>query len=325
MGKKTGTPLIRSLFFILASVTYGISLFVYCMQWDIIYSELLFWSMHILSVISIAAVFYLCNDSIKKQWALVLCLLAACMPFIGIILCAIFLFVHPSSVSRRSNETQEVVIAPESRPLPSFNREHRKKIFSEKINIQSCIDVIFSKGNDKRKINVINSFSTPITSFEIMLLKHASRDPSSEVKIAAVATLKKIENPLLEHIQRWSSEAQKNGSDIDALMNMGKSCADYARLGFTDEMNNREYLKRARDAFQKVYELNPDITDVVIELSKVNYDLGEYERALEYITSYLFYVPDNEQAKVLKCEILFKQRRLKQLHEYVSKHYVSCR
>lgn len=150
------------------------------------------------------------------------------------------------------------------------------------------------------------------------MIKQATRDESSEVKIIAASTLKKIEQPLLDDIQKWYKKTELNKSDINAYINLGNTCLKYCQLGISDELNRANFLKRSEEAFQNVLLLNPERTDLFIKISKIFLERFEYDSALEYVNKYLFLYPDDYKGYIYKCEALFQQRKFKQLKEFIN-------
>jgi hypothetical protein len=139
-----------------------------------------------------------------------------------------------------------------------ISQNHQIRIIKEKINLQSFIDIIHGSGNETMKIKFINLLYENISPTSIKMIKQATSDESSEVKIIAVSTLKKIEKPLLETIQKWYKKTNLNSYDEDAFFNLGMTCLKYCQLGIPDELNTANYLRKSEKAFLQVLSINPD-------------------------------------------------------------------
>ena len=290
---------------------------LYCFYLDHKESTFFFWIFHFISIICAFLSFYPNNEKYKNTWIGMVILIALCMPLVGILFILITSF-QSNNKDKINIPVKRDIISGDNKSisLPT-NQNHQTKIIKEKINLQSFIDIIHSKGNETLKIKFLNLLSENISLNSIKMIKQAMRDESSEVKIIAVSTLKKIEKPLLETIQKWYKKTKFNPYDENAWFYLGLACLKYCQVGIPDELNTTNYLKQSEKAFLHVLSTNPERTDAYLKLSEIYFENSEYNRAIENINKYLFFSPNDNKGYILKCEILFQQKKIKQLREFL--------
>ena len=315
MNNKNTNNQLKYLFLILMIIAYIGTLYYFYLDLEKYFFH--FWFCHVMSIVWAFLSFYINRKKYTTTCIIMVIAIALCMPLTGILFILILAF--------QSQDEEKMNMLDKNNPIPKVitsvslpaNQNHQIKIIQEKINLQSFIDILHSKGNETLKIKFINLLYGDISQNSIKLIKQATRDESSEVKIIAVSTLKKIEKPLLETIQKWYKIIKLNSSDEHAYFNLGVSCLEYCQLGIPDELNTANYLKQSEKAFMHVLSINPERTDTYFKLSEIYLATGEYNRALDTINKCLFFSPKDYQGTMLKCEILFQQKKFKQLKDYV--------
>lgn len=300
-------------------LSYGLSLYFFCGSWEQTSQLPFFLIAHIFSVGCTYVLLVTKQAKGKKLLVLGPCLIALCIPLFSILF---LLIVSTKSKIRSSklleDEVEEEILADSRQGSFVADSDHHREIMQEKINLQSFIDIIQSQGNEEEKIKMLTLLSSNHATPEIIeMIKMATLDSSSEVKIIAVSTLKKIENPILENVQTWKKILKNDEENTEAYINLGITCLNYCLLGIPDQTNTAYYLDIAESAYVKALTLEPERTDILIELVRTLIERKKFTAALEHINRFMFIHSDDRKAILYKAEILFQQKEFNKLTAFL--------
>lgn len=186
-----------------------------------------------------------------------------------------------------------------------LSETHLKSALDEKFNIQSFTDIINALGNVELKIKIIDQLSKTQTQWAIDLLKKAQDDLSPEVSYVAATALVNIETPILEDISHWKKLNSLNDQDVTVHIKLASLYWNYCYLGILDETNETFYLSLAEKSYEKALNLQPDKSEILLELGKVYLKLKKTDKAELCINKYIDHHPKDKNGYIWKAEMLY--------------------
>ncbi|MFH1760150.1 MAG: tetratricopeptide repeat protein, partial [bacterium] len=187
--------------------------------------------------------------------------------------------------------------------------KQRKKLFSEKMNLQSFSDIINSRDRTDEKIKALNMLAKMDnhTPDSIDIVVRATNDPSTEVKYIAATTLGKIEKPIISGIQRLTKQLRRKPEDLSTHAQLGYLCINYCNMGILDATHSQFYMDRAIKAYQSVLDIDPHRHEFILAIGKIHLSRKNYKKALLYFNRYIQEEPDDKNGYLFKAEVYFLQ------------------
>ncbi|MBF0431473.1 MAG: hypothetical protein HQK83_09355 [Fibrobacteria bacterium] len=294
-------------------LSYGASVVLVLLPWEQSWYPLYFLVAHLVSIGLGFLVVRSRQTNNSLLWGGKAALLAFCMPLAGVPFFMVIAFTS-HGIHQDSLMEYEEHVAYNVEPDALVPSEIQQEAFlQEKLNIQSFVDVIHSKGQVEEKIRALNTLPSQASPNIVNMVKIAARDKSPEVKFIAASVIKKIEKPMLEEMQFWSEETKAHEGNIDGWVNLGNLYFNYCYLGIPDNVNMAHYTQMAVDAYKKALVLAPERVDLLLAVGKVLVKQQKLEEALGYIERFIEQKPKDSNGHLWKAEVFFQKRDFRAL------------
>ncbi len=299
-----------------AVVAYGVSVGLFVSPWTGMALASFFFLFHLVSVGLAFLATFPAGKSNDRLWGGKAALLAVCMPLAGIPFFITIAFTshgkHQDSLLEYEEHVQYTLKPEELLP----DEMQQRAFLKEKMNLQSFIDVIHSRGQVEEKIQALNTLPTVASPNIINMVKIASRDTSPEVKFIAASVIKKIEKPMMEEMKFWSEETKKDAANTDGWVNLGNLYFNYCYLGIPDDVNMSHYIELAVQAYKRALKLAPGRPDLLLAVGKALVRQKQYDEALTLLERYIAGRPGDSNGYVWKAEALFQKKEYRQLKAF---------
>ena len=196
--------------------------------------------------------------------------------------------------------------------LEPYSRDRR--IPWEKGELAPYIDIL--KGKDTElKLAVIEKLSLTPDHTHINMLKSALTDENDEVRLAAAANLRKIEDRLNRKIMELKLEARLQPTNDQVLAELGMACDEYAFSGILDEEITAFYRQQAADAFYKAIQTNPFAEEYYKNLGRTLLRMGRIEESIRVLEQGLEINPRSQSIFLWLMEYHYNRKDFAKVRE----------
>ena len=177
------------------------------------------------------------------------------------------------------------------------------------MNVSSWSNVIFAKGQVQEKIAALEALARQRTKASVRLIRHASKDDSSDVSYIAATAFIAMERPLLQQLDFWQKNVQQSPDNYHAYTHLGKTYYELCYLGLADAQNQTSFLIRALDAFKQARQIHGCPNNIYLDMGKTAMMLSNHHLASEYFQEYLTQSPSDIGGHLWNAELLYLQGR----------------
>jgi len=247
-------------------------------------------------------------------------LLTLLLPVIGLFGCCLMFFLvkkifkATGSVDAYQEATRYVIEG----TLYSDTIENVETFINRELSIEPIVDMLAGEDEDFKRgaIKHLGRIGSPRA---VRLLKKCFADPSSsEVQFYAHASLRKLEESYISHINKLKALVDSNeGERSENLRQLGNAYRKYAESGFPVEDSRDHYLNLAKEAFLQVLLLDPEDARILLVLGELCLAGKEYSKAASYFNKAVESASESAEALIGLCQTYYEKGNMAALKKTV--------
>lgn len=228
------------------------------------------------------------------------------LPLMGLVGCLILQLVCGRWIRPRGlvedfqAETEQRVIEPERHET----QMDLKAFLDEELAVQPVMDILAGH-DDNLKRGAIETLRRIGTVEAVNILKKCLSDGSPEVRYNAHAALTRLDESQTRQIKSAQQRLDAGVRQAEDLYRYGKRCAAYGESGLLDDDTQRHYFQMAREALVAANKKGLDETRLMLDLGRLEMNLGAYGDASVQFRGVLSREPGNPHALIGLAEVCY--------------------
>ncbi len=187
-------------------------------------------------------------------------------------------------------------------------------------NVPDSFRDILANGTQQQKRDAVVLMAKHFQPSFAPAMRAALVDSDNSIRILAASLITNIEKGFQDKTMQADRAVAESPDDIDRLLHQARLYDDYAFTGLLEEDREETNRSRARQAYEKVLELQPDNREAALALGRLLVRSGELERAIEWLQRTPQYHEGEPQLMLWYAECLYRLGRFQELRELLREY-----